>query len=115
MAVARDLTTDADIEAALERARNEPPLPAALSAEYNRELDAIVIKVDDGRRLLIPREQMQGLEEATDAQLAQIEIFAGVDIAWPQLDVDHYLPYLLEGRYATENWTQARQKQVVAA
>lgn len=115
MAAGRDLTTEADIEAALERARNEPLLPTALSAEYHHDLDAIVITVDDGRRLLIPREEMQGLEEATTDQLAQIEIFGGVDIAWPQLDVDHYLPYLLEGRYATERWKQARQKQMVIA
>ena len=115
MASGKDLTTKADIDAAMERARSEPPLPEALSAEYHRGLDAIVIKVDNGHRLLIPREEMQGLEDATEAQLADIEIHGGLDIAWPRLDVDHYLPYLLEGQYATEKWKQARQKQVVAA
>jgi Protein of unknown function (DUF2442) len=115
MAAGRDLTTEADIEAAMERARNEPPLPQALSAEYNRELDVVVIKLDNKRRLVIPREEMQGLEDASETQLAQIEIFGGLDIAWPQLDVDHYLPYLLDGNYATESWKQSRQRETVAA
>lgn len=114
MVAGKDLTTEVDIKAALERARDEPPLPAALSANYNSELDAIVIRVDDGRRLLIPREEMQGLEDATEDQIAEIEIFGGLDIAWPQLDVDHYLPHLLEGRYSTEKWKQMRGKVVAA-
>jgi hypothetical protein len=99
----------------MERAKTAPELPRALSAEYNRALDVVVLKIDDGRRLIIPREQLQGLEDATEAQLSQIEIFAGVDIAWPQLDVDHYLPYLLEGSYSTEKWKQERKQRTVAA
>ena len=97
-----------DIEEQIDRALAEaaaaPPEPIALSAEYNRDFDMLILRLDTGRRLLIPREELQGLENATEAQLSQIEIHAGVDIAWPQLDVDHYLPYLLEGNYATERW-----------
>ncbi len=111
----RDLTTDADIDAALERARNAPPVPLAISAEYKRDLDVVVIHVDDGRRLFIPREELQGLEDATAEQLADIQIFGGLDIAWPQLDVDHYLLYLLKGEYSTERWKESRKRQAVAA
>jgi Protein of unknown function (DUF2442) len=106
--------TDEDIDAALERAQTVPDRPNALAAEYNPQLDVVVLRLDDGRRLIIPREEMQGLENATPTQLSQIEIHAGVDIAWPQLDVDHYLPYLLEGKYATERWKQAHRKPTAA-
>ena len=112
---ALDLTTDADIDAALEEAKNLPPASAAISAEYIRSLDIVQIKIDDGSRLTIPCEQLQGLESATPAQLAHIEIFGGNDIAWPELDVDHYLPHLLSGKYASEKWKQARKHQIVAA
>ena len=111
----RDLTTDEELDAALERAKLAPPRPLALSAEYNHDLDLVMIRVDNGRRLVIPREELQGLENATPEQLSDIEIFAGVSIGWPQLDVDHYLPYLLEGKYSSERWKQARQRQEVAA
>jgi hypothetical protein len=111
------ITTEADIEAALERARNdpEPDLPRALSAFYDRALDIIVLRIDNGRRLVIPREELQGLENATEAQISQIEIFSGLDIAWPQLDLDHYLPALVEGIYGSEKWMQSLERRAVAA
>jgi hypothetical protein len=107
--------TNADIDAALEAAKDLPDRPIALSAEYNRALDLVILHIDNNQRLVIPREQLQGLENATEAQLSEIEIHAGVDIAWPQLDVDHYLPYLLEGKYSTEKWKKAREQRRVAA
>jgi hypothetical protein len=107
--------TDADIDAALEDAKDLPYEPSALSGEYNRALDIIILRIDDGSRLTIPREQLQGLENATPEQLAHIEIFGGNDIAWPDLDVDHYLPHLLAGRYGTERWKQKRKQQPLAA
>jgi len=109
------MISDEEIDAALERARLQPERPRAIAAEYNRPLDLVVLSIDNGQRLEIPRGQLQGLENATEAQLADIQIFAGQDIAWPQLDVDHYLPYLLEGNYASEKWKKAREQQGVAA
>jgi hypothetical protein len=100
-------TTDADIEAALEEARSLPDEPEAVSVEYISGSDLVVIRLDKGGRLAIPREYLQGLESATEAQLAEIEIHSGVDIAWPQLDVDHYLPYLLEHRYGDKKWMES--------
>ena len=104
---------DPDIEGQLDRdledAKNQPDRPMAVRAEYNRDFDMIILRLDTGRRLLIPREELQGLENASESQLSQIEIHAGVDIAWPQLDVDHYLPHLLEGKYASERWQQSRE------
>jgi hypothetical protein len=110
-------TTEEELDAILERVRldPEPDDPCALSAEYIRSLDLVLLKLDDGSRLAIPREQLQGLEDATLDQLAHIEIFGGLDIAWPDLDVDHYLPHLIEGRYSTEKWKQARAQRAVAA
>lgn len=110
-----DITTDADIDAALERAKSLPPEPHAICGEYNLDLDLVILRLDDGRRLVLPREQMQGLEDATEGQLSHIEIFGGTDIAWPDLDVDHNLRSLLVGRYGSEKWMQNLQKRTVAA
>ncbi len=115
MAPGKLLTTDADIDAALERAKMQPPTPMALSAAYDRALDVIVLQIDNGRRLVIPREELQGLEKATEAQISQIEIFNGLDIAWPQLDLDHYLPALMQGIYGSEEWMKTLDRQAVAA
>jgi hypothetical protein len=110
-------TTDEELDALLERARldPEPDDPSAISAEYIRSLDLVIVKISDGSRLTIPREQLQGLENATPEQLAHIEIFGTTDIAWPDLDVDHYLPHLMGGQYSSEKWKQSRKQQTVAA
>lgn len=110
-----DLTTDEDIERALEEARSRPPRPRALSAEYQPALDVLVLHIDNGRRLFIPREDIQGLENATPSQLAEIEILSGTNIGFTQIDVNLYLPYLLEGRLGTEAWMQSRHYTPIAA
>jgi hypothetical protein len=107
--------SDEDIDAALEDAKLQPERPRALSAEYNKGLDVIVIKIDNGRRLIIPREEIQGLENATDEQLSKIDIYSGADIDWPLLSVNHYFYHLIEGRYASDKWKPALEKQIVAA
>jgi hypothetical protein len=111
----RVVTTDAAIDAALDRAKEFDKEPRVTAAEYSRPLDVIVLHLDTGRRVVIPREELQGLEDATEAQLAEIEIFAGLSLAWPQLDVDHYLPHLLEHRYGNDRWMEALQRRGVAA
>ncbi len=106
-----DLTTDEEIDAALEEARNLPLEPHAVSAEYNRAVDVMILRLDNGRRLVIPREEMQGLRDATPEQIGDVQIFFGVDICWPQLDLDHNLRSLLEHRYGSENWMQSLERQ----
>ena len=115
MAHGRDLTTQADIDAALERARSEPELPCAISAEYKSDSDVIVLHLDNGRRLVVPREELQGLEAATPEQIAHIKIFGGLDIAWPDLDLDHYLPSLMKGQFGSNRWMQSLESRKVAA
>ncbi len=107
--------TDKDIDAALEDARTLPPQPSALSAEYNPTLDVIVIRLNTGRRLVLPREDLQGLRDATPEQIADIQIFGPNDICWPQLDLDHNLYSLLEGRYGNDRWMQQIGNPAAAA
>jgi hypothetical protein len=109
------VTTDAEIDAALERAKEFDKEPRVSAAEYNAQLDVVVLHLNTGRRLVIPREELQGLENASEAQLAEIEIFAGLSLAWPRLDVDHYLPHLLEHRYGNDRWMEAMKRRGAAA
>jgi hypothetical protein len=115
MAHGRDLTTEADIDAALERAKQFDKVPRALSATYDAELDVIILKLNNNRRLIVPREDLVGLENATSAQLSEIEIYAGLSLAWPQLDVDHYLPYILENSFSYGTLMQELKQEHVAA
>ena len=105
-----DLTTDEEMDTALAEARTLPPEPHAISAVYNRVEDTITLRLDSGRRLVLPREDMQGLQDATPEQISDIQIFFGVDICWPQLNLDHNLRSLLSHRYGSDQWMQTLER-----
>jgi hypothetical protein len=68
-------------------------------------LDLLILKLSDGRRQVIPREELQGLESATKDQIARVEILGnGTGLHWPALDVDLYVPSLIRGVYGSKNW-----------
>jgi hypothetical protein len=68
-------------------------------------LDLIILKLNDGRRHVIPRELLQGLESGSSKQIANVEIIGrGTGLHWPDLDADLYVPALLRGVYGTRRW-----------
>jgi hypothetical protein len=97
-----DVTTDEEIDAALEAARNAPPEVTIVEAAYRPEpgLEFLMLRLSDGRRLLIPREELGELKNATPEQAVDLSVGPnGVDIWWPQLDDGLYLPDFLEHRW----------------
>lgn len=109
------LTTEADIDRALARSIQFDKVPRAVSARYESGLDVFVLQLTNGRRFIVPREELKGLENATESQLSEIEIHGGLGLAWPQLDVDHYLPYLLETHHEYAKLMEELQREPVAA
>jgi hypothetical protein len=99
MAEHRILTTDDEIEEAVRQANLLPEEPEAVSVQYRAEpgLDMFIVTFSDGSRLLIPREDLKGLEHATCDQISQVEII-GDGLHWEALDLDYYIPALRRGR-----------------
>jgi hypothetical protein len=94
-----------DIENALDAAKLLPPEPTLVDAEYYRDRDLFILRISDGRRLVIPRENIWAVRNATPEQVADFVIGPNrVDIWWPQVDEGIYLPNTLEGRYGNEAW-----------
>lgn len=95
--------TDAQIDAALERGRiarlNEP---RATAVRYDRSLGQIVVELTNGCSFAFPPRLAEGLQEATEDQLAQVEILgAGHGLHWEGLDVDLTVAGLLAGLFGT--------------
>jgi hypothetical protein len=107
MAKGRVITTDAEIDATLARARAEriDQEPVAESVRYISSHDIYVVGLSNGERLVLQREKLQGLQTATKMQLAKVEIeMLGTALSWPDLDVDLYVPALLKGVFGTKKW-----------
>ncbi len=108
------LTTDDEIDAAIARASAIANEPRVLEAAYVSAagLDSLVLKMSDNRRKLIPREEIQGLTDAPPESLKNIEISPnGTSLRWPSLDVDLYVPALLEGVVGTREWMKHLGRQ----
>lgn len=99
-------TTDAEIDAAIARVRTqENERPRAVEAHYNRADDKFFIALAPCVAIVIPRAYLQGLENASPAQAAEVELDeVGSGLHWPALDVDHYIPGILAGVLGTRRW-----------
>jgi hypothetical protein len=96
---------DAEVDAALEAARNEPEEALITEAVYHPEpgLEFLMLKLTDGRRLLIPREELGELKNATPEQAKDLFVVpTGSAVWWPQLDDGLYLLDFLEYRWGKE-------------
>ena len=100
-----DLTTDEEIDEAIERAKLIENEPRIVEAAYRPEpgLEFLMLKLTDGRRLLIPREELGELKNATPEQAKDLFVVpTGSAVWWPQLDDGLYLPDFLEYRWGKE-------------
>jgi hypothetical protein len=100
------VTTDAEIDAALEVARQyEKYDRRAESVTYSPRTDAFLLRLEHGVTYSVPRRLLQGLSEADPKLLNRIEILGnGTGLYWPGLDVAHSVAGLLAGVYGSGNW-----------
>ena len=102
--------TDVEIDAALARGRAARLAePRAAGARYDGASGRVVVELTNGCTFAFPARLAQGLERATDEQLAAVEILgAGSGLHWEDLDVDLSVPGLLAGLLGTAAWMAGR-------
>jgi len=100
------VTTDAEIDAALEAARQTEKFDRrVVRASYSENTDSVVLVLENGVTHSIPRRLLQGLSEAKAEDLKQIELLGrGTGLYWPALDVAHLVSGLLAGVYGSARW-----------
>lgn len=103
---ARVAVTDEQIEAARSQARQfQVDDRRTVRVIYDKKPDLVTLHLDDGVRISIPRRLLEGLQDASATQLGRVEIVGrGTGIRWPMLDVDHYVPGLLNHIFGTSRW-----------
>ena len=81
----------------------------AVAARYDRQSGRVIVSLQSGVDISFSPERAEGLEEATAAELREVEITpSGLGIYFPRLDADLYLPALLEGVLGSRKWMAAR-------
>lgn len=108
--------SQAEIDAARERGRiARQAEPRAASARYDRDQGRIVVELTNGSSFAFPPGLVQGLEEATEAALSDIEILgAGYGLHWDALDTDLSVPGLMAGLFGTKAHMARRAGQATS-
>ena len=83
------------------QARVEDP-SALIDARYDSDADANELAFKGGGSMTIPRTVVPGLERASASKLDAVVVSPGGDsLSWPSLDVDVYVPGLVERAFGT--------------
>ncbi len=98
--------TDAEIASAYRRRdRRLAGGPLATSVRYLPARDAVLIEMNNRAALIIPRRLLQGLSDASPAQLRRAQIVGhGTAVSWPDVDADFTIMSLLHGVYGGKRW-----------
>lgn len=95
---------DAVVDSLLERARQEPDGPYIAFAKYHKDGQYLELKLTDGRRLLVPREELGELKHATEEQAEDLVVLQpATAVYWSQLDDGLDLLTFLEYRWRRES------------
>lgn len=95
---------DRMFEAAVRRGRELAATePRARHARYDPETGRVLVDLENGCSFAFPARLTEGLANASDAQLASVEILGtGYGLHWDSLDVDLSIPGLLAGLFGTK-------------
>lgn len=97
--------TESEFERAEARTRALRETGYAVAVRYDRKASRIVVSLNTGVQLAVPVRLIEGLAGASAEDLADIEISpAGLGLYWPKLDVDVYVPGLLQGVFGSKRW-----------
>ena len=109
--------SDVDIDQANERgAKQRRSRFAAVAARYDRGRGRIVLRLNNGLEVMFAPSDAEGLAGARAEQLACIELSGGgLGLHFPLLDADFSVPAMLEGRFGSDRWMQARRQSRPAA
>ncbi|MDE1162513.1 MAG: DUF2442 domain-containing protein [Acidobacteriaceae bacterium] len=102
-----DAESEAMIERALAEARDPEPDEVATSVRYVPEQEMFVLTLLTGRRVMIPREELQDVAAATREQAADV-VLDMLDSAvwWRTLDVAFSVKGLADGLRGNQRWME---------
>jgi hypothetical protein len=79
--------------------------PRAIKAWYAADTERVFIELNTGIVMGFPYRLLQGLNDATSKQLAEVEITpSGYGLHWESLDIDLGVPEVVAGLFGTKAW-----------
>lgn len=89
-------------------ARARAPIPTAV--RFDDASGRIVVEFTNGAAFMVPARAIQGLENATADQLAEVELLGETGLHWESLDVDFTIAGLMNGIFGTAKFMDAQRR-----
>jgi hypothetical protein len=78
---------------------------------FDRNTGRIVVEFTNGCAFLVPARELQGLQDATDDELAEVELLGETGLHWEALDVDYRIAGLMEGVFGNAIFMEAARRR----
>ncbi|WFS02131.1 DUF2442 domain-containing protein [Rhizobium tumorigenes] len=104
--------SDAELSAAKlrwEAERAQRPVPS--SVRYDRQSGRIMVEFTNGAAFMVPARQIEGLVDATDAQLSEVELLGETGLHWESLDIDYTISGLMSGVFGSRSFMESQHKR----
>lgn len=89
--------------------------PGVTAAGYDATTGRITIELTNGARFEFPARKIQGLQNATDAQLAKVERMGRYALCWDDLNADILVPELMAGIFGTRAFMASQAGKTLSA
>jgi Protein of unknown function (DUF2442) len=106
-----------EIEKAEERGQAlSASTPVALSARLDTATGRVVVELTDGRAYAFPPALSQDLAGASASDVSEIIVDgAGLNLNFPRLDADLFVPALIAGVFGTRDWMEQQYNRHAGA
>ncbi len=104
-------TTDAELALAKQRWEEERagrPIPK--SVRFDEPSERVIVEFTNGAAFLFPARSLEGLEEATTQQLAEVELLGETGLHWESLDADYSITGLMNGIFGTKAFMEIQRR-----
>jgi len=91
-----------------ETERSQRPIP--VSVRFDASSGRIVVEFANGAAFMVPARSLEGLTDATDEQLAEVELLGETGLHWESLDVDYSISGLMSGIFGSRTFMEAQRK-----
>ncbi|KQW31286.1 hypothetical protein ASE36_03200 [Rhizobium sp. Root274] len=88
--------------------RDARPIPIAV--HFERETERIVVDFTNGAAFLVPARALEGLQQATSEEIAEVELLGETGLHWERLDVDYTIQGLMAGIFGSRAFLEAQRR-----
>lgn len=103
--------TDAELAEAKARWQTERAgRPIPVSVRYDGKSGRIVVDFENGAAFMVPAQALEGLAEATESELAEVELLGETGLHWESLDIDYTITGLMSGIFGSRSFMDAQRR-----